>query len=108
MVKQKTLNQLDIPFQAESLKRSPGRPPRHKEPSTSISVVLLDRHDVFLREISFLIRQRTGARVSKSEILRAFTEAVLESEIDLTTSRSEEEVKEVLLSKLRKRKRPEK
>jgi hypothetical protein len=107
MVKQKSTNQLDISREAQALKRLPGRPPRHMEPATSISVVLLDRHDIFLRQLSLLIRQRTGARVSKSEILRALTQAVAESEIDLTTSRSEAELKEVLLSKLRKRKKPE-
>lgn len=72
-----------------------------------MSVVLLDRHDIFLEQLSLSIRRRTKAKVSKSGILRALIEAVEESEIDLTTSRSEAEVKEVLLSKLRKRKKPE-
>lgn len=104
MGKPKPANQSDLPLDATALKRLPGRPQRHTEPIAKICVILLDRHDMFLNRLSFSIREKTRARVSKSEILRAFTEAVAESEIDLSSSRSEAEVKEILLSRLRKRK----
>src|SRR5688572_8212777 len=85
------------PLQTSSAlsERRLGRPPRHTEPTCKITVVLLHRHEIFLDRLLLQIKERTRVRISKSEILRALTEAIAESEIDLSSSRSEHEVKDI-------------
>lgn len=77
-----------------------GRPPVHEEPWKKITTVLFDRQVVYLDRISNDIRAKTGAIIKRTEIIRALVDALAESDLDLTTTISEAEVKSVLAKKL--------
>lgn len=77
-----------------------GRPPVHEEPWKKITTVLFNRQVVYLDRLSNDIRAKTGAVVRRTEIIRALVDALAESDLDLTTTTSEAEVKNVLAKKL--------
>lgn len=77
-----------------------GRPPVHEEPWKKITTVLFNHQVVYLDRLSNDIRAKTGAVVRRTEIIRALVDALAESDLDLTTTTSEAEIKSVLAKKL--------
>jgi hypothetical protein len=80
--------------------RKPGRPPQHDEAWTKVTVVLYNRQIVFLDRLAANIRAKTGAAVSRAQLIRALIDAVTESDIDLTAATSERELKSTLIARL--------
>ena len=80
----------------------PGRPPVHAEEWTKVTVVLLNRQIVSLDLLSADIRATNGVAIKRAEIIRALIDALTESGMDLTAATSEAELRETLLTHLRK------
>ena len=81
-------------------KRGPGRPPVHDEEWTKVTVVLFDRQIVFLDRLAANIRAQSGAAISRAQLIRALIDALSEGDIDLTSARSEKDLKASLVSRL--------
>jgi hypothetical protein len=81
-------------------KRGPGRPPVHTEAWTKVTVVLFDRQIEFLDGLSSSIRAQNGAMFSRAQVIRALVDALADTDIDLSTMRSEADMKAALLSRL--------
>lgn len=79
----------------------PGRPPLHEEAWSKVTVVLLNRHIVFLDRLAADIRARTGAAIKRAEIIRALIDVLAESELDLTSATSATELKALLATRPR-------
>ena len=80
-----------------------GRRPSHPERWTKVTVVLLDRQVVFLDRLIADIRAANGASISRAHLIRALVDALAESDLDLTSSRSEKDLMRVLTARLRRR-----
>ena len=80
--------------------RRPGRPPVHDEAWTKVTVVLFNRQIVFLDRLAANIRAQSGAAISRAQLIRALLDAVADSDIDLTPSTSEADLKATLLARL--------
>lgn len=80
------------PLQAPA-RRGPGRPPVHDDRWTKATVILLNRHIVFLDRLSSDIREKTGRAIKRAELIRALIEMLSESDIDLTSATSEADIK---------------
>jgi hypothetical protein len=80
--------------------RRPGRPPVHDEAWTKVTVVLFNRQIVFLDRLAANIRAQSGAAISRAQLIRALLDAVADSDIDLTASTSEADLKTALLARL--------
>ncbi len=78
-------------------RRGPGRPPVHDERWAKVTVILLNRHIVFLDRLSSDIREKTGRAIKRAELIRALIQMLSESEIDLTSATSEADVKAKLV-----------
>ena len=76
--------------------RRPGRPPVHDEQWAKVTVILLNRHIVYLDRLSADIRERTGRPIKRAELIRALIETLAESGVDVTSATSESEVKDRL------------
>lgn len=76
-------------------------PRKHYEPWKKVTVLLLNRHIVFLDRIALDIATNTGESISRAEILRAMSDALRESGVDLTKATSEEEMKNILIQRLK-------
>lgn len=81
-------------------KRRPGRPPIHDEAWTKVTVVLFDRQIGFLDRLAANIRAKSGASISRAQLIRSLLDAVSEADIDLTASMSEADLKATLLARL--------
>jgi hypothetical protein len=81
-------------------KRRPGRPPIHAEAWTKVTVVLFDRQIEFLDRLASSIRAQNGVAISRAQLIRALVDAVADADIDLSTTRSEADMKALLLSRL--------
>jgi hypothetical protein len=81
-------------------KRRPGRPPLHSEAWTKVTVVLFNRQIDYLDTLATSIRARSGATLSRAQLIRALVDAVADADIDLSTTRSEGDMKATLLSRL--------
>jgi hypothetical protein len=81
-------------------KRGPGRPPLHSEAWTKVTVVLFDRQIDFLDSLATNIRARSGAALSRAQLIRALVDAVADVDIDLSAIRSEADMKATLLSRM--------
>lgn len=79
----------------------PGRPPLHEEAWSKVTVVLLNRHIVFLDRLAADIRERTGTAIKRAEIIRALIDVLAESELDLTSATSAAELKALLATRPR-------
>ena len=98
---------MEIMKEAQHLKedddgRQPGRPKKHADAWSKVSVILFDRQTLLLDQLASEIRavnQREGKRVilRRAELIRAFVDAVLESTVDLTHATSEDDVKAIIL-----------
>ena len=80
--------------------RRPGRPPVHDEAWTKVTVVLFNRQIVFLDRLAANIRARSGAAISRAQLIRALLDAVAEGDIDLTSATSEADLTATLLARL--------
>jgi hypothetical protein len=83
-------------------KRKPGRPPVHDEAWTKVTVVLFNRQIVFLDRLAANIRAQSGAAISRAQLIRAVLDAVADADVDLTSSRSETDLKATMLARLGK------
>jgi hypothetical protein len=81
-------------------KRRPGRPPVHDEAWTKVTVVLFDRQIVFLDRLAANIRAKSGAVISRAQLIRSLVDAVAGADIDLTASMSQADLKATLLARL--------
>jgi len=78
-----------------------GRRPSHAERWTKVTVVLMDRQIVFVDRLVADIRAANGASISRAHIIRALIDALSESDLDLTNSRSERDLTKILTTRLR-------
>lgn len=77
-----------------------GRRPSHTEHWTKVTVVLFDRQIVFLDRLSADIRSASGVAISRAHVIRALIDALSESDLDLTGTRSEADLKAILTARL--------
>jgi hypothetical protein len=77
-----------------------GRRPSHTEHWTKVTVVLFDRQIVFLDRLSADIRATSGVAISRAHVIRALIDALSESDLDLTGTRSEADLKAILTARL--------
>ena len=77
-----------------------GRRPSHTEHCTKVTVVLFDRQIVFLDRLSADIRSASGVAISRAHVIRALIDALSESDLDLTGTRSEADLKAILTARL--------
>ena len=77
-----------------------GRRPSHTEHWTKVTVVLFDRQIVFLDRLGADIRAASGVAISRAHVIRALIDALSESDLDLTSTRSEADLKAVLTARL--------
>ena len=77
-----------------------GRRPSHTEHWTKVTVVLFDRQIVFLDRLSADIRSASGVAISRAHVIRALIDALSESDVDLTGTRSEADLKATLTARL--------
>jgi hypothetical protein len=83
-------------------RRRPGRPPVHDEAWTKVTVVLFNRQIVFLDRLAANIRAQSGAAISRAQLIRALVDAVSDGDVDLTSARSEADLKATILARLGK------
>jgi hypothetical protein len=81
-------------------KSKPGRPRVYDEVWTKVTVVLFDRQIVFLDRVAASIRAKSGAAISRAQLLRAFVDAAGEADLDLTVATSEADLKATILARL--------
>ena len=77
-----------------------GRRPSHTEVWTKVTVVLFDRQIVFLDRLGADIRAASGVAISRAHVIRALIDALSESDLDLTGTRSEADLKAILTARL--------
>jgi len=77
-----------------------GRRPSHTEQWTKVTVVLFDRQIVFLDRLGADIRAASGVAISRAHVIRALVDALGESDLDLTGTRSESDLKAILTARL--------
>ena len=77
-----------------------GRRPSHTEHWTKVTVVLFDRQIVFLDRLGADIRAASGVAISRAHVIRALIDALSESDLDLTGTRSEADLKAILTARL--------
>ena len=77
-----------------------GRPRTHREAWTKVSVVMFERQVLDLDRLTTAIRGKTGANLTRAEVIRALLDALSESRLDLTTIVSGAQLKRLLLQKL--------
>jgi len=87
------------PGPPEAARPSPGRPVLHEEAWSKVTVVLLNRHIVFLDRLATNIRERTGTAIKRAEIIRALIDVLAESDLDLTSATSAAELKALLAAR---------
>jgi hypothetical protein len=82
------------------LPKKRGRRPSHTEHWTKVTVVLFDRQIVFLDRLGADIRAASGVAISRAHVIRALIDALSESDLDLTGTRSEADLKAILTARL--------
>jgi hypothetical protein len=87
-------------IEAASLPKKRGRRPSHTEHWTKVTVVLFDRQIVSLDRLGADIRAASGVAISRAHVIRALIDALTESGLDLTGTRSEADLKALLTSRL--------
>jgi hypothetical protein len=88
----------EAPDRAAPKKR--GRRPSHTEHWTKVTVVLFDRQIVFLDRLGADIRASSGVAISRAHVIRALIDTLGESDLDLTGTRSEADLKALLTARL--------
>src|SRR5688572_2682516 len=77
-----------------------GRRPSHTEQWTKVTVVLFDRQIVFLDRLCADIRAGSGVAISRAHVIRALVDGLTESELDLTGTRSEADLRALFTARL--------
>ena len=77
-----------------------GRPRTHREAWTKVSVVMFERQVLEIDHLTAAIRAKTGAILTRAEIIRALLDALNESRLDVTTVVSGAQLKRLLSQKL--------
>ncbi len=85
---------------ADKKPKKRGRRPSHTEHWTKVTVVLFDRQIVFLDRLGADIRAASGVAISRAHVIRALIDALSESDLDLTGTRSEADLKAILSARL--------
>jgi hypothetical protein len=85
---------------AQERPRKRGRRPSHTEQWTKVTVVLFDRQIVFLDRLGADIRSANGVAISRAHVIRALVDALSESGLDLTGTRSENDLRAMLTARL--------
>jgi len=85
---------------ADEKPKKRGRRPSHTEHWTKVTVVLFDRQIVFLDRLGADIRAASGVAISRAHVIRALIDALSESDLDLTGTRSEADLKAILTGRL--------
>jgi hypothetical protein len=87
-------------------RRKRGRRPTHAERWTKVTVVLMDREVVFLDRLVADIRAASGAAIGRAHLIRALVDALAESDLDLTASRSEADLTRAFADRFGRRSTP--
>jgi len=77
-----------------------GRPRTHREAWTKVSVVMFERQVLELDRLTTAIRTKTGATLTRAEVIRALLDALHESRIDITAVTSGAHLKRLISQKL--------
>ena len=77
-----------------------GRPRTHREAWTKVSVVMFERQVLEIDHLTAAIRAKTGANLTRAEIIRALLDALNESRLDVTAVVSGAQLKRLLSQKL--------
>jgi hypothetical protein len=77
-----------------------GRPRTHREAWTKVSVVMFERQVLELDRLTTAIRGKTGAHLTRAEIIRALLDGLGESRLDVTTVISGAQLKRMVAQKL--------
>jgi len=85
---------------SDTSRKRRGRRPTHTEHWTKVTVVLFDRQIVFLDRLGADIRAASGVAISRANVIRALIDALNESDLDLTGTRSEADLKAILTARL--------
>ena len=76
------------------------RPRTHREAWTKVSVVIFERQVLELDRLTTAIRSKTGASLTRAEVIRALLDALTESRLDITSVVSGAQLKRLLSQKL--------
>ena len=77
-----------------------GRPRTHREAWTKVSVVMFERQVLELDRLTTAIRSKTGANLTRAEVIRALLDGLSESRLDITSVVSGAQLKRLLSQKL--------
>ena len=77
-----------------------GRPRTHREAWTKVSVVMFERQVVELDRLTTAIHARTGATLTRAEVIRALLDALTDSHLDVLSVGSGAQLKRLLVQKL--------
>jgi hypothetical protein len=77
-----------------------GRPRTHREAWTKVSVVMFERQVLELDRLTTTIRGRTGANLTRAEVIRSLLDALNESRLDVTSIVSGAQLKRLISQKL--------
>ena len=80
--------------------RRRGRPRTHREAWTKVSVVMFERQVLELDRLTNAIRTKTGANLTRAEVIRSLLDALDESRLDVTSVVSGAQLKRMLTQKL--------
>jgi hypothetical protein len=83
-------------------RRKPGRPPEHDQAWRKVIVALFNRQNPGPRAPLREHPRRSGAAISRAQLIRALLDAVAGAEVDLTTATSEPDLKASILALLGK------
>ena len=72
----------------------------HREAWTKVSVVMFERQILELDKLTMTIRSKTGATITRAEVIRSLLDALDESRLDVTNVDSGAQLKRMVLQKL--------
>lgn len=84
------------------VKRGPGRPPREGEKTLQSALRLSESISDWIEDLTFLVWKESHIKISRSEIVRGILRGVKDSGADLTKITSEEELRDLVLKKMRR------
>jgi hypothetical protein len=86
-----------------STQKRRGRRPSHAEHWTKVTVVLMDREIAFLDRLVADGRAASGGTIGRAHLIRALIDALAESDLDLTASRSQRDLTRAFTERFRQR-----
>ena len=84
----------DAKQETSNAPKNRGRPVQHEEKWVKSTVVLFSSQIAWLDHLAADVRMKTGAALSRAELIRAMIGAIQEKGIDLTQVTSEEEARD--------------